>query len=420
MLRSLLLLLLAVAVPATTSTEWRDDGKNVIVVRELNRAYRSLPFSEEYDEVSDRSPVELDWSTGPNLPLAWKGGVAGSIGGDIVLAGGLWMPGRANRAYAFSPGAPAYREIPPPPYETAYTQGACDGRSLFLVGGRSAGRRVARLDQTAQGAWKWTDLPPLPEAEGAGRWVAASATVAGKWLFLVGGHPTGTQFETRSRPALADYRLRLDRPGAAWETMAPFPGGARGLIAAAVARGRLYLFGGSTPDPEMRSVYTMLVRDFGLLIAPYKGVHDYRDAYRYDPDTDRWQRLRNLPLGRAGGSALAWQDRYILLLGSGHTFSYRAGKTDRAGIVAMETHAAVSAAAGGGFEPFWTGYNDLVLCYDVETDRYARVGVMLYGVATSAWAGDGAHLYGFGGEPHHRFNENTENVLQVATVRELH
>src|SRR5262249_60493034 len=130
-------------------------------------------------------------------------------------------------------------------------------------------------------------------------------------------------FETRGRPGLRDSRLRLDRAGAEWEPMAPYPAGPRGLLGAAVVRGQLYVFGGSTPDPVGRAAYTTLARDFGLLIAPYKGVHDYRDAYRYDPATDRWQRLRNLPLGRAGGFALALEDRYILLLGSGHTFSYR-------------------------------------------------------------------------------------------------
>jgi hypothetical protein len=41
-----------------------------VIVRELNRAYDRLPFSEEYDGVSDRSPAELQWSAGPNTENA--------------------------------------------------------------------------------------------------------------------------------------------------------------------------------------------------------------------------------------------------------------------------------------------------------------------------------------------------------------
>src|SRR5207247_8346051 len=75
-----------------TSTEWRSDEANLVVVRELNRAYARLPFSREYEGVLDQCPFELTWNTEPNLPVTWKGGVAGVVGEDIVLVGGLWMP----------------------------------------------------------------------------------------------------------------------------------------------------------------------------------------------------------------------------------------------------------------------------------------------------------------------------------------
>ena len=56
-----------------TSTEWRDDEKNLIVVRELSRAYSRLPFSREYEGVEEnRCPFALTWETGPNLRLRGK------------------------------------------------------------------------------------------------------------------------------------------------------------------------------------------------------------------------------------------------------------------------------------------------------------------------------------------------------------
>ena len=80
----------------TTATEWRDDDVNIEGVRELNRVYERIPFSREYEGVLDLPPLKLEWSTGANLPVAWKGGVAGSFGDTIVLAVGMWMPDRLN------------------------------------------------------------------------------------------------------------------------------------------------------------------------------------------------------------------------------------------------------------------------------------------------------------------------------------
>src|SRR5262252_2503658 len=75
--------------PRATSTEWRDDVKNLIAVRELNRAYARLPFSREYDGVSDHPPLALSWEVGPNTPIPWKGGATAIFKDEIVIAGGL-------------------------------------------------------------------------------------------------------------------------------------------------------------------------------------------------------------------------------------------------------------------------------------------------------------------------------------------
>jgi hypothetical protein len=43
---------------------------------------------------------------------------------------------------------------------------------------------------------------------------------------------------------------------------------------------------------------------------------------------------------------------------------------------------------------------------------------MPYGVATCHWVFDGERVYGFGGEPAHGYNLNTENVAQIGTIQE--
>jgi hypothetical protein len=383
---------------SATSTEWRDDAANLQAVRLINEAYRHMPFSREFEGVLNECPLRIDWEIGPNLPAAWKGGVAGVFGDEIVLAGGLWMPQRENLAYAFHIRSNTYRPLPAPPVRPQYTQGAGDGDALYVVGGRGTGRRVYKLTRDGNGRWAWHDFTPLPEAEGDGRWLATVSIIPGRWLFLVSGHPTGTPSERRDRAALPDYRLRLDRPDAAWETMAPYPGGLRALVMSAAVGGKLYVFGGSHPEPVMRQNHQELASKYGLR-APYNGVPNYRDAYRYDPDGDRWTSIRNVPFPVLAGHAVALRDRYIVLLGSADVPTYRVGKSS------------------GRQDPFWTGYGDRILCYDTQLDNYSHVGVMPYGVATSHWTTDGMHLYSFGGEPAHGYNLNTENVLQIGTIR---
>ena len=153
---------------------WRDDATNLKVVRMLNRAHRLMPFSWEFEGTVDVPPLELEWTVGRDLPLAWKGGVACPIGKEIILTGGLWMPGRLNRTLAYHLEKGTYRELPPPPIRPQYTQGTCDEEALYVVGGRGSGSRVLKLSQDSSGSWEWTDLPPLPPEEGEGRWVGAA------------------------------------------------------------------------------------------------------------------------------------------------------------------------------------------------------------------------------------------------------
>src|SRR5262249_26537686 len=172
-----------------------------------------------------------------------------------------------------------------------------DGDSLYLVSGRAAGRHAARLSKDSGGKWQWTVLPSLPEAEIRGRWLAEVGVIPGKWLLLVSGLPAGRHIEGGHEDdvPLPDWRLRLDDPKAQWEPMPPYPGGRRGCVSGAVVRGKFYVFGGNYPNKVMASIRDRLVKEYGLLIVPYQGVPDYRDAYNYDPETNQWRRLRNLP-----------------------------------------------------------------------------------------------------------------------------
>lgn len=144
-----------------------------------------MPFSREFEGVLDDCSLSIEWTVGPNLPVACKGGVAGIIGDEIVLSGGLWMPARVNLAMAFHPQSSKYRELPPPPVRPQYPRGACDGVVLYIIGGRGTGRTVYKLHRGDSGDWSYDELPALPVEEAAGRWLASVAIIPGGWLFLL-------------------------------------------------------------------------------------------------------------------------------------------------------------------------------------------------------------------------------------------
>lgn len=354
---------------------WRNDKVNLPLVAKLNKALANRAFTAEIPGTLDEMPVSIDWSTGPDLPvnLYWKGGVAGEIDNKIILTGGLWMTKRLNLTLSYDPENRTYEMLPPPPINPSYTQGACDGKSIYVVGGRSSKTEVFQLSQDEGGNWNWKTMAPLPAADEAGRWLGSVGIIPGKWLLLVGGiggFPPGLG-SAAGGTKMPDYRLQLDTPGAQWEPMAEFPAGSKHLMMSAVVGQKFYLFGG-TPGMQVEG-----------------------HAYVYDAADDTWTAIKDLPLPRSGGGTVVVDDRYILLMGAGRTDSLRYG-----------------GAAGG-----WIGYSDEIIGYDIAQDNYFRVGVLPYGIGTSPWIKIGDMVYSFGGEPQHNINDNTENVLQIGTLK---
>jgi len=203
-------------------------------------------------------------------------------------------------------------------------------------------------------------------------------------------------------PTLPDYRLSLDQPDAKWQRIATRPGGDRVAPSSAVVNGMYYVFGGWQSDPIKASIARELRTEHRLYIVPQGGVQVRRDAYRYDLQADKWSRLRNLPVPMVGGATVVLRDRYILIMGTNETKTLRVGKSN--------------VAHKPWLVEYWKGYNDLILCYDIQQDNYSRVGVLLYGVGTAPWIKVGPRIYGFGGEPYHGINGNTENVLQIGAI----
>ena len=374
-----------------------------------------------------------------------------------MVAGGLSHPltrgvGGGNNSAAYQSAALVY-SIPdetwsemetPVPFVPARTQGCCCNNTMFIVSGgdyhctkgdvgcRPIGGNVTRLTRT-RGGWEWSIMPALP-ADGA-RHVGVAGIVDNEWLLLVGGaqidpgqDPSSSQ---QQRHAVPDYRLPLRLAGdppvltaaGEWLRMAPHPlaNATAGLtLPVGGALGRSWFhFGGQTADTKRTKAYHELDRvckgssncTFWPMLQTDQGLKMTRKAFRYDVDSDTWTAIASLPRPLQGGGqqSVPLDDRHLLLMGSSHIESFRVGHS------AFPSQAKAPSLMSSP-ENTAKYYGDEVLAYDRVTDTYSRVGKLLYGVCTGSWVSNGSHLLGFGGEPMHGWNSNSETVVQVAEV----
>ena len=99
--------------------------------------------------------------------------------------------------------------------------------------------------------------------------------------------------------------------------------------------------------------------------------------------------------------------RYVLLLGAQRRLTARRGH-EPPGYMAAVGRPALE----GGLEY----YGDDALFYDTVDQVYGSLGKVPYGVVTANWVSNGTHAIGFGGEPCHGWNGNTESAVQMAAI----
>ena len=458
-------------VSEAQQAHWRNDVANLRLVKAWDDYLAQTPLTRDRSgPVSDSPPVSLNWSVGrTDIPVGLKNGVACRFGDQIVIAGGLAYntsaPNGTNRAW---PWALVYNTEhgtwttlePAPPFTAGRTQGACAAEAMYIVSGASGWANsdvgvpksaapnpiyanVLRLTLTQAGIWQWTPLPPLPIADG-GLALGVASVVDEEWLVVVGGQLITKAGEKLDKFA-PGFRLRLRSDGELlspaamgnWSLIAPHPlarttaAAVRIPIGGALGRSFFY-FGGMATDVNRTKAYAEFNRrqicegfmaECPLLLGPWAGHSDDhglfmpRGAFRYDVDSDTWHTIADLPHPMHGGAqhAVAIDDRHLLLMGTSHDMSFRVGRSGYPAVTEVWTHSSPDKTA--------KYYNDDIVCYDRVTDTYARVGKLLYGVGTASWvlapvSGPPGQrkLYGFGGEPMHGFNQNSETVVQVATV----
>jgi len=346
--------------------------------------------------------LRIAWTERPEYPMGIQDSACGVLDGKFVSAGGFTrspkdivkvfpdafggqLSGFTRLTFLFDPQRPEagwmrIADIPGPARQGAAT--AVVGNALYAIGGFNYTEPLTygftcRLTRK-QGEWAWTELAcplPWPVCE-------ASAAVIGSEIYLVGAadyfkSPGAQQADFHSEAGRGNSPvgralLALDTSNlkAGWRRLADLPGTPRFDCAAAAAGGKLYVLGGIYSPLNKTGAY-----------------HNVVDSWAYDPATDKWARLPDMPDG-ANRRAVVFKDRYLILLAG---FKY--AKTWRLDGTQTEAYTPEEKRL-----PFKAFFEKTVLVYDTSTNRLGTANPLL---DQTSWPGAAAHgdtIFCLGGE----------------------
>ncbi|MEM8487514.1 MAG: kelch repeat-containing protein [Bacteroidota bacterium] len=267
--------------------------------------YLAGGFSPDVDPadqgISDRvyiyNPAADRWSQGPSLPaprhhpyLVSTGTALFSIGGFIVANGGQWSASKDIFRLDETTGSwDKVAELLIPQSETV---AAYIGGKIYIASGRApVGAQNANWnDQGDIDSLQVFDPTTLNvsfgQAASTRRNSGAGAVIDGK-LYVVGGRVVGGGNVTANEV--------FDPVTGQWRMLAPMPN-AQGGIAAAALEGRLYVFGGEFFNNTGGGVYS--------------------ECWMYDPATDAWSSIADMPVPRHGLGAVTVGEEVFVLAGA--------------------------------------------------------------------------------------------------------
>ena len=234
------------------------------------------------------------WQLGPPLPQPNNHGMAAGVNGKIYLIGGqtsdISEVGHVNTVYELDPAKGEWVEKAPMP--TARSSGVAvvlDGK-IYVAGGRPPrGSDFAVYDPATD---VWQVLPNLPSQRNH----LTGGAISGRIHVLGGrlGHGLSAQMTTVNEV--------FDPKTGGWTTAAPMLE-ARSGMNGVMARGCFHVWGGEGPGGMFPD-------------------HDY-----YDPRTDKWIRLLDMPIPVHGVYGSAYVNGFIWAAGGGTNIGGNFGST---------------------------------------------------------------------------------------------
>ncbi len=260
------------------------DGK-IYVVGGYPSTRKSVDTVQVYDVKTDK------WSLTTPYPTTINHASAVALGGKLYVIGGQTNAGGrreksryVNAVHAYDPKTGKWTpRAPMPTARSAMAHDIIDGK-IYVAGGRPPrGHDFAVYDPKAD---KWTPLPDLPTQRNH----IAAAAIDGK-LYVAGGR-FGGGFRSEITPALEVYDPATNQ----WSARRPMSEARGGLNGIAV-EGCFHTFGGEHPT------------------AGPSGVFPHHEVY--NPGTDTWTRLPDMPIPVHGVTGLVYLDGWIHLPGGG-------------------------------------------------------------------------------------------------------
>ncbi len=243
------------------------------------------------------------WSLTTPYPTTINHASAVGLNGKLYVIGGQLNAGnrrkkeksRYTRAvFAFDPSTKTWTsKAPMPTARSAMAHDVIDGK-IYVAGGRPPrGHDFAVYDPKAD---SWKILPDVPTARNH----FAAASINGK-LYLAGGR-FGGGFRSEITPILEVYDPSTNR----WSAKRPMSEARSGLNGIAV-NGCFHTFGGEHPS------------------AGASGVFPHHEVY--NPTSDTWTRLPDIPIPVHGVTGLAYVNGWIHLPGGGTRMGGSSGST---------------------------------------------------------------------------------------------
>jgi N-acetylneuraminic acid mutarotase len=270
------------------------EANSEMAVAEVNGLIYVLggyPSSREVQTtVQVYDPATDSWMPSEPLPLALRHPVVVGVAGKLYSLGGQTDGADTNRTLVYDPAsAGAWVDLEPMPTARGAGAAAVIGDVIYVVGGRPpAGNAFEAYDISDD---SWTSLPDLPQRLPDRNHLAATA-IGGK-VYVAGGRHSGGSFSDPLTDSLDIY----DPEASEWTLGTPMLR-ARGGVNGIAAYGCFHVWGGEGTSTGLPSN-----------VFP---DHDY-----YDPRSDRWTELPDLPTPVHGVTGAAFVNDLIYIPGGG-------------------------------------------------------------------------------------------------------
>ncbi|WP_018254635.1 S8 family serine peptidase [Salinispora mooreana] len=210
------------------------------------------------------------WTRVADLPAAIFDNSAVTLDGRVYSIGGGTGSGLERKVWVYDPDADSWSELPELAGSRAKPGVAAVGGKIYVTGGwADNGNPDATVDVFDPDTESWSRLDgvtnPAPVA-------AAGTAVAGDKIYLVGGCTDGAC-------TASDETVAFDPQTETFTTRAPYPHPVSWMSCGGIGD-QVYCAGGT-------------------------GGSDYTDAHRYDPASDTWSQVADMPLDLWGSSYTA-------------------------------------------------------------------------------------------------------------------